>query len=86
MDIDFVLDYNLLVQVYGYQAYTNHICINPDQKQLNNFCKRFGPGLDDEEKFTVESSGRFYNKIKKAFVSNEDVINLNFRTSKRLLH
>ena len=70
MDIDFVLDYNLLVQVYGYQALTNHIYIHPDQQQLDNFCKRFGPGLVDEEKFTVKSGGRFYNIIKKKMRSS----------------
>ena len=50
MDIDFVLDYNLLVQVDGYQAPTNRIYIHPDQKQLDIFCKCYGPGFHDEEK------------------------------------
>ena len=37
MDIDFVLDYNLLVQVDGYQAHKNRIYIHPDQQQLDIF-------------------------------------------------
>ena len=58
MDIDFVLDYNLLVQVDGYQACTNHIYIHPDQQQLDIFCKRYGPG-STMKKFTVKSRSRF---------------------------
>ena len=86
MDIDFVLDYNLLlVHDDGYQARTNRIYIHPDQQQLDNFCKRYGPGFHDEETFTVKSSSRIYNIIINAFNNDEDVININFRTSNRLM-
>ena len=85
MDIDFVLDNNLLVQDDVYQARTNRICIQPDQQQLDIFCKRYGPGFHDEEKFTIKSSSRFYNIIINAFNNDEDVININFRTSNRLM-
>ena len=78
MDIDFVLDYNLLVQVDRYQARTNRIYIHPDQQQMDIFCKRYGPGFHDEEKFTVKSSSRFYNVIINAFNNDKDVINITF--------
>ena len=85
MDIDFVLDYDLLVQDDGYQARTNRIDIHPDQQQLDIFCKPYGPGFHDEETFTVKSGSRFYNIIINAFNNDEDVININFRTSNRLM-
>ena len=85
MEIDFVLDYNLLVQVDGYQARTNCIYIHPDQQQLDNFCKCYSPGFHDEEKFTVKSSSTFYNIIINAFNNDEDVINIKFQTSNRLM-
>ena len=85
MDIDFVLDYDLLVQEDGYQARTNRIDIHPDQQQLDIFCKRYGPGFHDEETFTVKSGSRFYIIIIKAFNNDEDVININFRTSNQLM-
>ena len=78
MDIDFVLEYNLLVQVDGYQACTNRIYVYPDQQQLNVFCKRYSPGFHDGEKIAVKSRSRFYNVIINAFLSNEHVININF--------
>ena len=59
MDIDFVLDYNLLVQVDGYQARTNRIYIHPDQQQLDIFCTRYSPGFHDEKKFTVKAAVDF---------------------------
>ena len=85
MDIEFVLDYNLLVQNDGYQARTNRIYIHPEQQQLDIFRKRYSPGFHDEEKFTVKSSSRFYNIIVYAFNNDEDVININFQTSNRLM-
>ena len=85
MDIDFVLDYILLVQVDGYQARTNRIYIHPDQQHLDIFCQRCSPGFHDEEKFTVKSSSRFYNNVINAFNNDEDVININFQTSNRLM-
>ena len=85
MDFDFVLEYNLLVQVDGYQAYTNRIYFYPDQQQLDTFGKRYGPGFHDEEKITVKSSIKFYNVIINAFDSNEVVINISFLTSNHLM-
>ena len=85
MDIDFFLDYNLLVEVDGYQARTNRIYIHPDQQQLDIFCQRYSPGFHDEEKFTVKSSSRFFNIILNAFNNDEDVIDINFQTSNRII-
>ena len=69
MDLDFVLDDNLFVQVDGYHARTNRVDIHPDQQQLYNFCKRYGPGFHDEEKFTLKSNSRFFNTVLNAFNS-----------------
>ena len=85
MDIDFVLEFNLLVQVDDYQAYTNRIYVYSDQQQLDIFCKRCGPGFHDQEKITVKSSSRCYNAIINAFVSNEVITNINFLISNRLM-
>ena len=85
MDIDFVLDYNLLVQVDGCQERTNHIYIHPDQQQLDIFCKRYSPGFHNEEKFTVKISSRFLNIIMNAFNNDENVIDINFQTSNRTI-
>ena len=86
MDIDFVLDYNLLVEVDGYQARTNRIYIHPDRQKLDIFCQRYSPGFHDEEKFTVKSSSTFFNIILNAFNNNEDVIDINFQTSNRTIY
>ena len=86
MDIDFVLEYNFLVQVDGYQSYTNCIYLYPNQQQLDIYCKRYGPGFHDEEKFNVKSISRFFIIIINAFVSKEDVININFLTSNHLIY
>ena len=85
MDIKFVLDYNLLVQVDGHQARTNLVYIHPDQQQLDVFCKHYNPGFHDEEKFTIKSNCRFYDIIIYAFNNDKDVININFQTSNRLI-
>ena len=69
MDLGFVFYDNLLVQVDGYHARKNRIDIHPDQQQLYIFCKRYGPGFHNEEKFTVKSSSRFFNTIINAFNS-----------------
>ena len=85
MDIDFVLDYNLLVQVDGYQARTNHIFIHPDQQQLDIFCKRYGPGSTMKKNLLSKAVVDFYNITINEFNSKEDVININFQTSNRLM-